>query len=146
MIQKMVYANMKSNMDEAQKLIDTVGLKPNRQGFYSTGYGRKSLEGLKTTINDIMGTKEHNGWSNYKTWIVNLWLTNDEETYNELKEIIKSKEDITQESNPYFQKAEFIKDIVWDILGEDEGLKADLIGSALEDVDWLEIIENHLED
>ena len=140
----MVYANMKSKMDKAQKLIDTLGLKPNRQGFYSTGYGRKSLEGLKTTINDIMGTKEHNGWSNYDTWCVNLWLTNDQKTDQLLTEIVLSKQE-------NFKKADELKDFVVNTgsiakIFEDASLASDLLGSALEDVDWLEIIENHLED
>ena|SRR3990167_2285729 len=130
-------------MDKAQKLIDTLGIKPNRQGFYSIGYGRKSLEGLKATINDIMGTKDYNGWSNYDTWAVNLWLTNDQSTDKLLTEIVLSNQE-------RFEKAEELKHFVEtaesiEKVFEDASLASDLLGSALENVDWLEIIENHLE-
>ena len=33
---------------------------------------------------------EYNGWSNYETWLINLWLTNDRCYYDELCEIIKN--------------------------------------------------------
>ena len=33
---------------------------------------------------------EYNGWCNQETWVVNLWLTNDECYYQELCSIIKS--------------------------------------------------------
>ena len=33
---------------------------------------------------------EYNGWSNRETWLVNLWLTNDECYYEELQAIIKT--------------------------------------------------------
>ena len=128
-------------MDKAQKLIDTLGIKPNRQGFYTTGFGRKSLEGLKATINEIMGTKEYNGWTNYDTWAVNLWLTNDHSTDKFLTEVVLSKQE-------KWEKAEELKHFVessesMEKVFEDASLASDLLGSALEDVDWLEIIENH---
>ena len=34
----------------------------------------------------------YNGWSNRETWVVNLWLTNDECYYHELRDIIKNFE------------------------------------------------------
>jgi len=71
-------------------------------------------------------TKEtYNGWTNRETWLVNLWLTNDEETYNQAKEL---------ELVSDLQK--FTEDLV---LGEEASLKEDLIGSALGRVDYAEI-------
>lgn len=32
----------------------------------------------------------YNGWTNRETWLVNLWLTNDECYYEELQAIIKT--------------------------------------------------------
>jgi hypothetical protein len=31
-------------------------------------------------------TQTYNGWTNYETWCVHLWLTNDEGTYNYWRE------------------------------------------------------------
>ena len=33
---------------------------------------------------------EYNGWSNRETWVVNMWLTNDQCYYDELCDIIKN--------------------------------------------------------
>lgn len=35
--------------------------------------------------------QEYHGWTNYPTYIVNRWLTNEEEMYRELKEMANSK-------------------------------------------------------
>jgi len=43
--------------------------------------------------------KKYNGWVNYETWLMNLNLTNDESTYNEVLNIVKDnleKEDYKQ--------------------------------------------------
>lgn len=48
-----------------------------------------SLETDLQTFEDWRGTMQavedttYNGWKNYPTWCVNLWLSNDEGLYNE---------------------------------------------------------------
>lgn len=32
------------------------------------------------------GEKRYNGWANYETWCVHLWLSNDEPTYRYWRE------------------------------------------------------------
>jgi hypothetical protein len=98
--------------------------------------------------------KEYNGWSNYETWCVNLWLTNDEGTDRELSRIIrgfrKDEEDANSENDVY-GAAKAIKEWVED---EDSGMlpdlgatmAADMLGAAMSEVDWDEIAENHMED
>jgi hypothetical protein len=31
--------------------------------------------------------EKYNGWSNYDTWLVNLWLMNDEHNYNSFRRL-----------------------------------------------------------
>jgi hypothetical protein len=41
-------------------------------------------------ISHSMNDKKYNGWSNYETWVTNLWLTNDENTYAQCREIAEA--------------------------------------------------------
>lgn len=75
----------------------------------------------------------YDGWSNYETWLVNLWLSNDQDLDRRYQQC---------------QSADAIKDLVDDLVysgdygPEPAGFIADLIGSALSDVNWRELYEN----
>lgn len=43
-----------------------------------------------------MSNATYNGWTNRETWSANLWLSNDEHTYNKLNEAIRNN--ITEDS------------------------------------------------
>jgi hypothetical protein len=78
----------------------------------------------------------YNGWTNYETWLVNLWLTNDQGSYNAVLGVV-------QDAAPD-QAPEALKDwvetvVLGDILEEGHGLAHDLLTSALSEVDWFEI-------
>ena len=86
-----------------------------------------------------------NGWANYETWCVNLWLTNEPASDEQLTKIIKAhKED--------GEAAQAVKEWVADdyiLNGAPDlppGLASDLVRAALGEVDWLEIVQNHRED
>ena len=84
--------------------------------------------------------KTYNGWSNYETWCVNLWLTNEEESSLELTAIVRDAEDLGQAS-------QIIKEWVEEMLPDlGASFAADLLGAAVGAVNWYEIAENHKED
>lgn len=90
-------------------------------------------------MNETKQTEEkYNGWSNHETWLVNLWLTNEQETNNALINIALDKSfelDI--------EKADKLKEFVQDLTDLDEpSFKQDLINSSLSNVNWLEIIRS----
>jgi hypothetical protein len=98
--------------------------------------------------NDVLeNDKSYNGWSNYETWAVKLGMDDDEgsqELYQELaarcvKECGKEKATHT------------LAVVVKGIIDEDSpdlgaSMYADLLGSALDNVDWREIAESLIED
>jgi|SRR5579859_4299671 len=101
-----------------------------------------------------MSEQGYNGWSNYPTWAVNLWLSNDEGLYNATRELVS---DVAEHyAGPYFERkdvprheiADALKTWVRDELAPDLGatFAADLLGYALDGVDWYEIAEAWLED
>lgn len=91
----------------------------------------------------------YNGWANYPTWAVNLWLTNEEPLYRKLRAKASGVTLFTAEpGEARGQLADAIKDWVTNDLAPDLGASfpADLLGWALAQVDWFEIAEAALED
>lgn len=86
----------------------------------------------------------YSGWRNYPTWCVNLWLSNDEGLYNEALEIAAASK---YDEHPRAATADSLKRWVRDDLAPDLGASfaADLLGFALDQVDWFEIADAWLE-
>jgi hypothetical protein len=101
----------------------------------------------------------YNGWTNYETWVVNLWISSEESSYRYWREQAdmhrKSAKDCRQ-----------VRDGIWEVsqaavfnLADqmkseiDEGtaqlepnMYADLVSAALAEVNWEEIAESWLEE
>lgn len=83
----------------------------------------------------------YNGWSNRETWVANLWLTNDQESYYLLLEALK-------QSDRDFTCAEWLQEQLREQLDEEAGnasMWSDLLSTAFYRVDWVEVIENNRE-
>lgn len=77
---------------------------------------------------------EYNGWSNYETWLVSLWLDNDRLTYNAL-------EAIKAENLSVHSKAEELEELVRELYEfEPVGIVADFVNAAFGRVNWVEIV------
>lgn len=76
----------------------------------------------------------YNGYSNYETWLVSLWLNNDRLTYNAL-------ESIKAESGSIRHKAEQLEELVRELYEfEPVGIVADFVNAAFGRVNWPEIV------
>lgn len=101
-----------------------------------------------------MSDTRHNGWANYPTWAVNLWLANDEGLYNETRDMARAAIDGDHPTSKYwtveesrrFNLADAIKAWVTDDLAPDldASFASDLLGYALDQVDWHEIADSWL--
>lgn len=98
----------------------------------------------------------YNGWSNYETWVVKLWIDNDgyaggaESVADQAKYFLS--QDTADGDEATYALARWIEDAIdQDIDSSDEkaltqGLFADLLGRSLSNVNWGEIATAFIEE
>lgn len=86
-----------------------------------------------------MTHKEYNGWTNYETWLMALWIDTDEYQYATVREI-------AGECSEAHDLATRIQELMEADQPELTGLWADMLNSALSQVNWYEIAEHYDED
>lgn len=94
-----------------------------------------------------MENKKYNGWNNYETWAVALWIDNDYGSYQYRCELVgQVKEEHEDENKRENCLASGLRNWIEEQnpLTESASLFTDLLNSALSEVDWREIAENFL--
>jgi hypothetical protein len=96
---------------------------------------------------------DYNGWKNYETWNVNLWIDNEQGSQEWLREnaIECLQNAIDEDSNEpkldaSIALADRIEEMIEEFVPEVTGLYADLLNAALREVDYREIAEAALRD
>ncbi len=89
----------------------------------------------------------HNGWANYETWAVNLWLDNEEHSQQMLRCFAESAIEDCQidgsgKSEAIYECSRAIREFIEENVPELDGLFADLLNGALSEVNWREIAEH----
>lgn len=91
-----------------------------------------------------MTRNEYNGWTNYETWLVKLWMDNDEGSYNYWRE--QAEDYYNTDKDDPSGLAEALKEQHEESLPQLEGFAADLMNAAMSEVDWREIAESLFSD
>lgn len=97
-------------------------------------------------------TERYNGWSNYQTWNVKLWIDNEEGSYNYWREAAQECWDATdedsddRESEAQYSLAKRLESEYRESMPDVRGTWSDLLGSALSAVDWHEIAAAMIEE
>lgn len=91
---------------------------------------------------------DYQGWKNYETWCVKLWIDNEQSDYEYWREETRSlwtcndgDADVTR-----YQLADALKTSFDDAAPELRGMWADLLSAALSEVDWGEIAQAMIDD
>jgi hypothetical protein len=103
---------------------------------------------------------KYNGWTNYETWNVKLWMDNDQGSYHDGERMAQDAWDnasadriCTRLERATIDLSDTLKDqyenAMADILenaGQSASVWSDLLGAALSEVNWREIAEHMLDD
>lgn len=79
----------------------------------------------------------YQGWTNYETWCVALWLDNEEGSYNYCVELATN-------NRSAYELGEVLKEMHQEAAPEVTGVFADLQNAALSAVNWRELAEHYL--
>jgi hypothetical protein len=91
-----------------------------------------------------MTRKEYNGWFNYETWLIKVWIDNEPWTYHEVKEQAEGFGD-KDEFRKWFK--DWIENQVLDGLQSTSGnLTMDLAMSAFSEANLDEIVDSYIGD
>jgi hypothetical protein len=91
------------------------------------------------TENIINRSPTYNGWTNYETWCVALWLSNEEGMYHTIRELVRDVEDRGKAAGAIRAYLEALNP-----LADQASVFADLINEALRQVNWLEVAESFI--
>lgn len=83
-----------------------------------------------------METDTYHGWTNRATWLANLWLSNDYDTYQCLEEL-RSKEPLTKS---------VLEDALTMMRLGQRVCRQDFEGVRLADINWDEVLDGWMDD
>ena len=101
---------------------------------------------------------EYQGWHNYETWNVALWIDNDQGTYEMVKdwasnaweesEVVADRPYLNREQRATSTLADQIQELVEDgnPLASDASMYSDMLSAAIGEVDWAEIAKGWIEE
>ena len=96
---------------------------------------------------------KYNGWTNYETWNVNLWIDNEEGSYSYWREAAQECYDNAEADGSFTREEQATLDLSHRLKDEfDEAMPelgascwSDLLRGALSEVNWYEIAEHMIE-
>ena len=91
-----------------------------------------------------MSEDGYNGWSNYPTWNVALWVNNDQGLQELVFEFLREDEDVDEVGPDEF--GEYVGSLLLPEEMPEAGPVADVWGWAWAQVDWHELLEAFRED
>jgi len=108
-------------------------------------------------MDTMIESQRYNGWTNYETWNVKLWIDNDQGErdywFEQAREMLDSAEpEYDWETKRGVARTALAKALDQEIRtdrlpeGVTTGVYADLLNAALSSVNWNEIAENILEE
>jgi hypothetical protein len=97
----------------------------------------------------------YNGWTNYETWAVALWIDNEQGSYESARELAKDLYRQAEADKTFTRREVAVNDLEDALkeeyeegnpLADDATVYADLLRAALGEVNWREIAHHYLDE
>ena len=92
-------------------------------------------------------SEKYNGWTNYETWLVNLWIDNDQGLYEDAKD--QAREGLRRGNSARKIGEDFGDQLETSLRDSNQwpeaGMIADIIATFWHEIDWEEIAEHWVE-
>ena len=85
-----------------------------------------------------MTDNTYNGWTNWETWIVNVWMDNDQKLYEYYGNVAREEVSKDKKSATYILSIA-LREQFDEWTPEIEGLYLDLLNGAMREINWHEI-------
>lgn len=97
-----------------------------------------------------MDDKRYNGWTNYETWNVALWMDNDSADYwdkeaQQVHDFAKADGIFAKEDRATLDFADLLKDFHEETRPIITGTYGDLLNAAMSHVNWHEIAKHYID-
>lgn len=96
--------------------------------------------------------KTYNGWKNYETWVVNLWIENEIDDYHCWQaeaQLVWNDAEAGEVLDKYFaaklELSNRMKSWIEENTPDICGIYTDLLNAAISEVDFIEIAEHYIE-
>jgi hypothetical protein len=94
--------------------------------------------------------KKYNGWTNYATWNVALWIDNEEGTHKYWREVARLMlRQNRKKSDAIWALAKNMEEQIrydGNPLADQASVYSDLLGSALSEVNWYEVAKSRFDE
>jgi hypothetical protein len=92
-----------------------------------------------------MNIQKYNGWTNYETWLCNMWFDNFD--FTDMMDMFDNCEaqcDVLDIIEDYIK--EHVEEYVEYSLPHGDGFMHDMLNAAISEIDWRDIAEHYVDD
>ncbi len=98
-------------------------------------------------VNELSFNETYNGWTNYETWCLNIWIDNDQ-YLNERKAELVREVTLHYDDKQVYELSLLLESMVEELKDNalEVGLLSDLLGGAIGKINFYELAEHYIED
>jgi|TARA_R100000081_G_scaffold62932_1_gene31837 hypothetical protein len=98
-------------------------------------------------VNELSFKETYNGWTNYETWCLNIWIDNDQ-YLNERKAELIREVTLHYDDKQAYELSLLLENMVEELKDNalEVGLLSDLLGGAIGKINFFELAEHYIED